>query len=88
VEYLIKKGVSYREAHDIVGRIVKDCLDKGKMISSLNAQQLKKYSDKLMLDVKKILNAWASVDLKKSFGGTNPQLVEKQLKFWSKKLDA
>ena len=30
VEHLIKKGVSYRQAHDIVGRMVKDCLDKRK----------------------------------------------------------
>ena len=29
VEYLIKKGISYRQAHDIVGRLVRDCLDKG-----------------------------------------------------------
>ncbi|MDP2941559.1 MAG: argininosuccinate lyase, partial [Candidatus Omnitrophota bacterium] len=35
VEYLIKKGVSYRQAHDIVGRMVKDCLDSGRKISSL-----------------------------------------------------
>ncbi len=88
VEYLIKKGVSYREAHDIVGRMVKDCLDKGKKISSLTNHELKKYSDKLKPDVKKILNAWASVNLKASYGGTSPKLVERQIKLWSKKLNA
>ncbi len=88
VEYLIKKGVSYREAHDIVGRMVKNCLDKGKKISSLSAHDLKKYSAKLGTDVKKILNAEESVNLKKSYGGTNPKLVEKQLNTWNKKLNA
>ena len=87
VEYLIKKGVSYREAHDIVGRMVKDCLDKGKKISSLTNHELKKYSDKLKPDVKKILNAQASVNLKASYGGTSPKLVERQIKLWSKKLN-
>ncbi|MCX5703322.1 MAG: argininosuccinate lyase [Candidatus Omnitrophica bacterium] len=87
VEYLIKKGVSYREAHDIVGKMVKDCLDKGKKISSLTSAQLKKYSENLCPDVKRILNAWASVNLKKSYGGTSPKLVEKQLELWSKKLN-
>jgi len=87
VEYLIKKGVSYREAHDIVGRMVRDCLDKGKKISSLDESQLKRYSSKLKPDVKKILNAWASVNLKTSYGGTSPKLVEKQLKIWSKRLN-
>jgi len=88
VEYLIKKGVSYREAHDIVGEMVKGCLDRGKNISDLNPAQLEHYSPKLGPDVKNILNAWASVNLKKSYGSTNPKLVAKQIKNWSKKLNA
>ena len=86
VEYLIKKGVSYRQAHDIVGRMVRDCLDKGKQISSLSQKQLKKFSLKLNTDVKEVLNAWASVNLKKSFGSTNPGLVKQQLAIWSRRL--
>jgi argininosuccinate lyase len=86
VEYLIKKGVSYRQAHDIVGKMVKDCLDKGKKISELSSGELKKYSLKLGPEVKRILNAWASVNLKKSAGSTNPGLVKKQLKLWKKRL--
>jgi argininosuccinate lyase len=88
VEYLIKKGVSYRKAHDIVGKMVRDCLDKGKKISSLSALQLKKYSDKLGPDVKNILNAWESVNLKGSYGGTSPKQVARQLNRWSKKINA
>jgi len=86
VEYLIKKGVSYRDAHDIVGRMVRDCLDKGKKISSLSSQELKRFSPKLEPDVKRILNAWASVNLKNSLGGTSPDLVNIQIKHWQKKL--
>jgi argininosuccinate lyase len=86
VEYLIEKGVSYRQAHDIVGRMVRDCLDKGKNISSLSDKELQKYSPKLKADVRKILNAWASVNLKKSFGSTNPKLVKQQLAVWGRRL--
>ncbi|PIP19894.1 MAG: argininosuccinate lyase [Candidatus Omnitrophica bacterium CG08_land_8_20_14_0_20_41_16] len=86
VEYLIKKGVSYREAHDIVGKMIRDCLDRGKKISFLSVKELKRYSSKLEPDFKKILNAWASVSLKESFGGTSPKLVAKQLDKWGKKL--
>jgi len=86
VEYLIKKGISYRQAHDIVGRMVKDCLDKGRKISSLNEKELKRFSSKFKGDLKDILNAWASVNLKKSFGSTNPKLVKQQLVIWSRKL--
>jgi len=86
VEYLIKKGVSYREAHDIVGRMIRDCLDKGKEISGLTELELKKYSGKLGKDVRKILNALASVNLKSSSGGTSPKLVARQLNKWQKEL--
>jgi argininosuccinate lyase len=86
VEYLIKKGVSYRDAHDIVGKMVRDCLDKGKKISSLSLNELKKYSPKLGVDVRRILNAWASVNLKQSFGGTSPKQVAKQIHKWELEL--
>ena len=86
VEYLIKKGSSYREAHDIVGNMVKKCLDKGKNISALSMKELKGFSPKLDVDVRRILNAWASVGLKSSYGGTSPKQVDKQIKFWSNKL--
>ena len=86
VEYLIKKGISYREAHDIVGKMVIDCLDKGKKIASLSNDQLKKYSHKLTPDIRNILNAFSSVALKSSYGSTNPKLVARQLDIWSKRL--
>lgn len=88
VEHLIKEGISYRGAHDIVGRIVKDCLNKGKNISDLTDAELKRYSPKLKADIKRILNAWASVNLKTSYGSTNPTLVKKQLASWQRRLYA
>ncbi len=86
VEYLIRKGASYRQAHDIVGKMVKNCLDKGRKICSLSPAELKKYSNKLEPDVKNILNAWASVSLKMSYGGTSPKCVSRQIETWSRKL--
>ncbi|MDO8662270.1 MAG: argininosuccinate lyase [Candidatus Omnitrophota bacterium] len=87
VEYLIKKGISYREAHDIVGSMVRDCLDKGRKISCLSEKELNKYSPKLKTDVKKILNAWVSVNLKQSYGGTGFTQVNLQLKRWKRLLE-
>ncbi|MFA5200669.1 MAG: lyase family protein, partial [Candidatus Omnitrophota bacterium] len=86
VEYLIKKGVSYRQAHDTVGRMVRQSLDRGKTISGLSLAELKKYSSLFDSTVYGILNAKASVNLKKSFGSTNPGLVKKQLSFWQRRL--
>lgn len=86
MEYLIKKGVSYREAHDTVGKMVKECLDAGDKLSDLSLAQLKGFSKHLDVDVKKLFNPQMSVKIKKSFGSTNPVLVEQQLKLWQKKL--
>ncbi len=88
VEYLIKQGVPYREAHDIVGRLVRDCLDKGHKLAFLTANELNKYSRKLWPGLKNILNAWVSVNLKTSYGGTSPKLVGKQLNIWTRRLNA
>ena len=88
VEYLIKKGISYRQAHDIVGVMIKQCLDKGKKIFSLNLDELKKYSGKFGNDLKDILNAKKSVNLKTSVGGTSSLRVNKQLSKWKVKLNA
>ncbi len=86
VEYLIKKGLSYRLAHDIVGRMARDCLDHDKKISGLSLAELNKYSPLLNAGIYKILNVWSSVNLKKSFGSTNPKLVKRQLAVWQKRL--
>ena len=88
VDYLIKKGLSYRQAHDITGRIVKDTLDKERKISSLGLKDLKKYSDRFDLGVKSILNAWVSVCRKTSYGGTDPKGVRRQINKWNRRLNA
>jgi len=88
MDYLVKKGVSYRDAHDILGRMVRDCLDNAKAISSLSPGELKKYSWALDADVKKLFNPQMSVKIKSSLGSTNPVMVSQQLNYWSKKLHA
>lgn len=88
MDYLVKKGISNRDAHDILGRMVKDCLDQGRAISSLSREKLKQYSPALDADVKKLFNPQMSVKIKISLGSTNPNLVSQQLNYWSKKLHA
>ncbi len=88
MEYLIKKGVSYRQAHDSVGKMVKDCLDEGRCLSELGLEELHKYSKSFARDFKNLLNPQVSVSLKKSYGSTNPVLVNKQISNWKKRLNA
>ena len=86
-EYLIKKGVTYREAHDVTGKLIRLCLDKKMMIKDITEKNLKKickYFSKTVLD--KLTDASISVKAVKSEGGTSLASVEKQIGHWRKVL--
>lgn len=85
-EYLVKRGLSYRKAHDAVGKLVRAVLDKGGKISDLTLGELKTYSSKFEKDCFGFFSPKASVSLKRSFGSTNPGLAARQLEFWSRRL--
>jgi argininosuccinate lyase len=86
MEYLIKKGVSYREAHDALGRMIKECTDEEIKLSELSLTHLKTFSPRFEGDVKKLFNPEMSVKMKQSYGSTNPIFVKARLQFWKKKL--
>ena len=86
LDYLVKKGVSYRDAHDTVGAMVKECLDHGRKISDMNVGQLKKYSMLFEDDMRNLLKPDVSVKIKKSLGSTNPDMVRAQISLWKKRL--
>lgn len=85
-EYLVSKGVSFSEAHGIIGRIVKECSEKNMNISDLSLADLKNFSSMLEEDVFGLLNPEASINGKKTPGSTNPDLVKKEIASWKKKL--
>lgn len=86
LDYLVRKGMTYRDAHDTVGVMVKECIDRGKRIADLPVEQLKKYSSLFEIDVKYLLSPEVSIKSKKSLGSTNPLLVRAQINAWKKRL--
>ena len=86
VDYLVKKNVPFRQAHHIVGSVVAACIDQDKKLNELTLPEYKKISPVFDKDIFKLLTARSSVQNKKSKGSTSPAEVEKQLKFWGKKL--
>ena len=85
MEYLIRKGVTYRQAHDTIGRMMKECVDQGRRIADLSEKELKKYSRFFDPDVKDLLCPARSVQGKQSAGSTNPRLVKQQIQKWKKR---
>ena len=79
-DYLVNKGVPFRDAHGITGSIVKYCIDKDKTLMELELDELEKYSEKIGSDIFKYISLEASVDARKSFGGTARKTVLAQIK--------
>ena len=85
-DYLVKKGLAFKDAHDMIGKIVVHCLNKGIKISSMPINELKQISKKFDKDIYSVFNAKKSVIAKRSIGSTNPILVRQQIDKWVKRL--
>ena len=86
VDYLVRKQVPFRKAHEIIGEIVATCVEINKKLDGLTIAQYKQFSTKFEEDIFKLLTSRTSVKNKLSQGSTSPAEVEKQLQFWKKKL--
>ncbi len=86
LEYLVKKKVPFREAHEIVGQLIRASLELSKPIREFSIQELKKFSKVFDSEIYDLLNATSSVRGKKTLGSTNPALVKKEIKRWKQSL--
>jgi len=85
-DYLVKKGIPFREAHNILGEVVKFATEQNKKLNEISLEDYKKFSVEFEVDVFKSLAAETCLENKRTFGSPNPQMVEKQIKDWNEKL--
>jgi len=78
-DYLAKKGLPFRKAHEVVGKLVLLCIEKGIYLKDLSLGQLKEASDLFEKDVYDALDPYHAVNKRNSEGGTGFQEVRKQL---------
>ncbi len=79
-EYLVIKGLPFREAHRITGEIVKYCLEKHKTFKDLKLKEYKQFSEMIDKDVFKCLTIYASINRKAPYGGTAKKRVLERIK--------
>jgi argininosuccinate lyase len=79
-EYLVRKGMPFREAHEVTGRIVLHCIENKRKLSDLKIQDLRRFSRLIDGDIYRYLTAEGSVTAKRSRGGTSRTEVRKQIK--------
>ena len=85
-DYLVLKGVPFREAHEITGKTVAYCLDSGKTLDNLSLKELRKISRRFEEDVSEHIALKNSVDRKNVHGGTAKKQVKAQISRLTKKL--
>jgi argininosuccinate lyase len=85
-DYLVLKNVPFREAHEIVGRAVAYCLEKGCELPDLGIKELTRFSQAIAEDVYEVLRVEGSVNSRISTGGTGLQRVEEALAAAEKQL--
>ena len=79
-DYLVRKGIPFRQAHSIVGKIVNYCIESNMQLHYLSPKEFKKFSDKFGMDVLKAVDAEHSVRAKDIIGGTAPARVKEAIK--------
>ena len=79
-DYLVVKGVPFREAHGIIGRIVRHCVQAGRTLPELELAAYQDFSDKFSQDVYRVLTPQAIVARRNNPGSTAPAQVRRALK--------
>jgi argininosuccinate lyase len=85
-DYLVGKGIPFRDAHEIVGQAVRLGLDTQRDLSELSLAELQAFSAKIDNDVFDILTLEGSVAARKHLGGTAPDTVKIAIKVAQKQL--
>ena len=78
-DYLVTKGIPFREAHAIVGAAVRDSIDSGVNLEDMPLDKLKSFSDRIENDVYDFITVKRCVERRESYGGTAPSSTDVQL---------
>ena len=79
-DYLVKKGMPFREAHAVAGKAVHQCIEQKKWLADMELSELQALSPLFAADVKEAITPEACVRNRNSLGGTSYSQVKLQLK--------
>ena len=78
-EYLVKKGMPFRDAHFIIGNLVAKCIDEDKFLTDLKLEDFKEESDMFDEDIFECLDAIKGMEKKKMIGSPNKEIVSEYI---------
>jgi argininosuccinate lyase len=85
-DYLTKKGLPFRQAHEVVGKMVRYAIDNNKTFAGLSLEEYKQFSSLFEEDARQITTE-ASLNARQTYGGTAPAQVQKALEAATALLD-
>jgi argininosuccinate lyase len=85
-DYLTRKGMPFRRAHDVVGRLVRRCEELGQGLGALPLEEYRRFSELFADDLFAAISTSASVADKDVIGGTSPRRVQAEIERWKQAL--
>jgi argininosuccinate lyase len=85
-EYLVSKGVPFREAHSCTGKLVAYAIENQKSLAELTLDDYRKFHSLFEADITERIQPHTSVEMKISSGSTSPNEIKKQIVHWTRAL--
>ena len=85
-DYLVKKGIPFRDAYKITGEIVRLCIENNLTLETLPIEKYKEFSSKFENDIFEAINLETCVMQRKVEGGPAPESVKAQIEYIRKKI--
>lgn len=78
-DYLVRKGMPFREAHEVIGKLVLYCISNGKFLADLSVADYQTHSPLFGEDVLQVIDIQTVVDARDVYGGTGSKQVQQAL---------
>jgi argininosuccinate lyase len=79
-DYLVNRGIPFREAHAITGQLVRAALDQGRELTAFSLEEFRTFSDRIEKGLFAHLTVTAAIDGKSQIGGTAQTRVDQRIK--------
>jgi argininosuccinate lyase len=78
-DYLVRKGLEFRKAHEVIGRIVVYAIEQGRQLHELTIEECRRFSPLFDEDLFDAISLESSLAAKRQIGGTSPEQVKEEL---------
>lgn len=85
-DYVVRKGVPFREAHEVVGKLVAMALDKGCLLNALTLEDMRTVSAVFNEDVFAVFDLQTAVNARSAEGATSRDVIDSRLAEWKSRL--